>query len=88
MQSSKVYNNEDLNHIGAYYNHVLKTVFDELKWKITLNFALAKETPFDIETLKEQFSTEDFFVKISPVNENEVSEENNLHTLIQNVNLI
>ena len=88
LQSPKVASNKLLNAYGYYYNTTLEAFDIPVKWKVTLNFALAIDTPFDSAVLKSQFSTDYFFVKISPVNENEVSEENNLKTLIQNANVI
>ena len=58
------------------------------KWKVTLNFALAKQTPFDPKLLLEQFDKDACFVKLSPINENVVSKSNDLGTLIHYKNTI
>lgn len=44
----------------------------------TLNMTLVDEADFDIEKLKEYFDPEFFFVKLSPINENDVSDINHL----------
>lgn len=57
--------------------------------KTTLNMTLVDEDDFDIDRLKEHFSPEHFFVKLSPINPNAVSEENELGTgYIDGINLI
>jgi len=39
---------------------------------------LVDESDFDIESLKEYFNKESFFIKLSPINENSISDSNNL----------
>lgn len=57
--------------------------------KTTLNLTLVDESDFDIEKLKEYFPPKDFFVKLSPINPNEVSEKNNLGKgVVEGVNII
>lgn len=56
--------------------------------KTTLNLTLTDEEDFDINILKKYFDPEFFFIKISPLNENKVSEFNNLKGIIEGVNLI
>jgi 23S rRNA (adenine2503-C2)-methyltransferase len=46
--------------------------------KTTLNMTLVDTADFDINKLKKYFDPEYFFIKLSPINENEVSKENNL----------
>jgi 23S rRNA (adenine2503-C2)-methyltransferase len=46
--------------------------------KTTLNLTMAREEDFDITKMKEYFSKDDFFIKISPINPNDVSEENGM----------
>lgn len=46
--------------------------------KITLNFALAKDSPFDPRILKQYFDPEIFLIKITPINPTLKSVENNL----------
>jgi len=57
--------------------------------KTTVNLTLVDEDDFDIEKLKQYFDPEKFFIKLSPINTNEISEKNNLGKgIIQNKNLI
>lgn len=44
----------------------------------TLNMTLVDEKDFDIEILKKYFDPEHFFIKLSPINENDVSKENGM----------
>ncbi len=46
--------------------------------KTTVNLTLIDEADFDIEILKRYFDPKYFFIKLSPINENEVSESNHL----------
>lgn len=46
--------------------------------KTTINLTLARPEDFDIEVLKKYFDPEFFFIKISPINENSVSKENEM----------
>lgn len=46
--------------------------------KTTLNMTLVDENDFDIVQLKKNFASDKFFVKLSPINVNEVSRKNNL----------
>jgi 23S rRNA (adenine2503-C2)-methyltransferase len=46
--------------------------------KTTLNMTLVDETDFNIRKLREHFDPEKFFVKLSPINENEFSRKNAL----------
>jgi len=46
--------------------------------KTTVNLTLVDETDFDIEKLKQWFDPEKFFIKLSPINKNDISEKNNL----------
>jgi 23S rRNA (adenine2503-C2)-methyltransferase len=57
--------------------------------KTTLNMTLVDEADFDIKTLKEHFNKEDFFVKVSPINTNCVSDDNEMGTgVIKQINLV
>lgn len=57
--------------------------------KTTINMTLVDMADFDIVKLKENFDPEFFFIKVSPINPNSVSEENNLGGgVIQGVNII
>lgn len=46
--------------------------------KTTLNMTLVDESDFDIEKLANMFDKEKFFIKLSPINRNEISIKNNL----------
>jgi 23S rRNA (adenine2503-C2)-methyltransferase len=48
------------------------------KLKTTINLTLVDLKDFDVEKLKRLFDPEHFFIKISPINPNEVSEANGL----------
>ena len=50
--------------------------------KITLNFALAKGTPVNLEVLNHYFSPEKFIIKITPINPTHKAEENKLTSYI------
>lgn len=57
--------------------------------KTTLNLTLVDETDFDLEVLKRYFDPEHFFIKLSPINPNEFSDQNLLgEGVIKSVNLI
>lgn len=57
--------------------------------KTTLNLTLARKEDFNIGRLKKSFSTEKFFCKISPINENEVSKKNEMGTgIISQLNIV
>jgi 23S rRNA (adenine2503-C2)-methyltransferase len=56
--------------------------------KTTLNLTLVDEADFDIGKLKQYFDPEFFFVKLSPINPNDVSETNGLgNGVVEAVNL-
>lgn len=46
--------------------------------KTTINMTLVDEEDFDIEKLKEWFDKDHFFIKLSPINRNEISDANQL----------
>ena len=83
LQSSNIMSNEELNGLAG---HIMNNM--ARPWKVTLNFTLAKETPFDVEMLKKQFNNAWVFVKLSPINENVVSEANELESLFTYKNAI
>ena len=61
----------------------------ESNLKTTVNMTLVEESDFDIEKIKKWFDPEKFFIKLSPINKNEVSEKNNLGGgVIESVNLV
>jgi len=61
----------------------------ESNLKTTLNLTLVDEKDFDIEKLRSIFDPEYFFVKLSPINPNVVSEDNELGLgIVESVNLV
>jgi len=48
------------------------------KLKTTLNMTMLREEDFDIVKMKQYFDPKEFFIKISPVNPNDVAEENGI----------
>ena len=56
--------------------------------KTTINLTLVDENDFKIEKLKEWFDPKYFFVKLSPLNENDISDKNNLKGVITAQNLV
>lgn len=88
LQHNGVTSNNFLGRLAWDYNDYLRCHDVEVKWKITLNFALTTETPFDIVELQNQFDQKDVFIKVSPINENTVTEKNNIKGLILQTNNI
>ena len=59
------------------------------KLKTTINLTLVDEDDFDIKKLNEYFDKDYFFVKLSPINKNTISEENEMGDgIIEGVNLV
>jgi len=57
--------------------------------KTTVNMTLVDFSDFDIEKLRASFDPKYFFIKLSPINPNEISEENSLGVgIIEQVNMI
>lgn len=57
--------------------------------KTTVNMTLVDNADFDINILKRNFDPEHFFIKLSPINENEVSKANEMGSgIIKSVNII
>jgi 23S rRNA (adenine2503-C2)-methyltransferase len=56
--------------------------------KTTINMTLVDENDFDIEVLKKYFDPKYFFIKISPLNKNCISDKNELEGIIKIENLI
>ena len=57
--------------------------------KTTVNMTLVDEADFDIENLKKYFEPEHFFIKLSPINVNAVSEANNMgEGIVEGINLV
>ena len=56
--------------------------------KTTLNMTIVRPKDFDINELKRIFDKDKFFVKISPINPNDIAEKNNINDgAIKQVNL-
>ena len=57
--------------------------------KTTVNLTLVDESDFDINKLKKYFDPKHFFIKLSPINPNEVSDANGLGDgVIEGINLV
>lgn len=57
--------------------------------KTTVNMTLIDESDFDIEVLSSLFNKEKFFIKLSPINKNEISEKNGCGAgIVTGLNLI
>ena len=57
--------------------------------KTTINLTLVDESDFDAEKLKQYFDKDYFFVKLSPINPNNISDKNNLGKgIVEGINLI
>ena len=48
------------------------------KLKTTINLTMADKDDWDIDELKKYFNKENFFIKVSPINPNEISEKNGM----------
>ncbi len=67
----------------------LGTVKTNSKLKTTLNMTLVNEDDFSIKRLTSVFNPENFFVKLSPINPNDVSDSNNMGTgYVEGINLV
>lgn len=61
----------------------------ESNLKTTINLTLVDESDFDATKLQQHFSKEHFFIKLSPINPNNISEKNHLgNGVIEGVNLV
>jgi 23S rRNA (adenine2503-C2)-methyltransferase len=59
------------------------------KLKTTVNLTLVDEADFDIDKLKRYFDPKYFFIKLSPINRNEISDQNGLGAgIITTTNII
>lgn len=67
----------------------LGSIRTKSKLKTTLNLTLVDEKDFDINRLEKYFDPKYFFIKLSPINPNPISVENNMgNGIIENINLI
>lgn len=84
---------EHRNWLIPYNNKLsiseLGKIRTESNLKTTLNLTLVDEKDFNIESIKEYFDKDKFFIKISPINVNTISEKNGLGTgIINGINLL
>ncbi len=84
---------EHRNWLIPYKNKMsieeLGKVTTESKLKTSLNLTLVDENDFDIEKIKKYFPKEKFFIKLSPINTNIISDKNSLGKgVIEGINLI
>ena len=57
--------------------------------KTTVNLTLVNENDFDVKKLRENFDPTYFFIKLSPINENEVSNKNEMGSgIISGINIL
>lgn len=57
--------------------------------KTTINMTLVDEKDFDIDKMKKYFDPKYFFVKLSPINENNISKKNHMGKgIIEGVNIV
>lgn len=57
--------------------------------KTTINLTLVNNDDFNIDLLNKYFDKDNFFIKLSPINTNEVSDSNNLgNGIIEGINLV
>ena len=57
--------------------------------KTTINLTLVDTSDFDAEKLKKWFDKDYFFVKLSPINVNSISEKNHLgNGVVEGINLV
>ncbi|EOB6645574.1 radical SAM protein [Vibrio fluvialis] len=82
LQHKDVSSNEDISELIREWHSVPR------EWKVTLNFALTTETPFDVKELRRQFSPDEVFIKVSPINENSESDDNGIKSLFANNNTL
>ena len=84
---------EKRNWLIPYKNKMtlaeLGQIRTESNLKTTVNMTLVDESDFDIVRLKEMFDKDKFFIKLSPINPNAVSDGNNMGTgVIESVNIV
>ena len=61
----------------------------ESNLKTTVNMTLVNEDDFNLELLEKYFDKDYFFIKLSPINKNEVSESNGMGDgVIEGINLV
>lgn len=85
--------NEKRNWLIPYKNKMtleeLGQIRTESNLKTTVNMTLVEEDDFDIDELKRIFDKDYFFIKLSPINPNAISEKNNLGLgAVEGVNIL
>lgn len=94
LQISLHSTDEDRRNTLIPYKHKstiedLGKIRTESHLKTTLNLTLVDEQDFDIEKLKQYFDPRFFFIKISPINKNKISEQNKLGSgIVTGINLV
>jgi 23S rRNA (adenine2503-C2)-methyltransferase len=86
-------NEEKRNWLIPYKNKLtieeLGKIRTKSHLKTTINMTLVDESDFDIEKLKKHFAQDSFFIKVSPVNPNEISDKNLIGDgIIKAINII
>lgn len=86
-------NEERRNNLIPFKNKVsikeLGQIRTNSNLKTTLNLILVDEDDFDINKLREHFDPDKFFIKLSPINKNEISDMNCLgEGIIEGKNLV
>ncbi|KKR07749.1 MAG: hypothetical protein UT32_C0007G0037 [Parcubacteria group bacterium GW2011_GWC2_39_14] len=80
-----------LQPVKKYQLAELKEFADEWKKvserKVTLNFTLCDDNEFDAEKIEKYFLADSIFIKLSPLNENNISTKNHLSGVITAKNL-
>ena len=87
------FDDEKRNWLIPYKNKMsikeLGQIRTQSNLKTTINLTLVDTSDFDAEKLKEWFDKEHFFVKLSPINPNNISEKNHLgNGVVEGVNLV
>lgn len=88
LQHRGVSSNDSIMRCITLYHEILRTGSVQIKWKVTLNFALTTTTPFSIVDLQKQFDADQVFIKVSPINENVETEKNGIKGAIIQTNSI
>jgi 23S rRNA (adenine2503-C2)-methyltransferase len=73
---------EEIGKFGKKWMKILNN-----KRKISINFTIVENAEFNIKKIKKFFQKENFFIKLSPVNENLYTKRNSIKGAIKQVNL-
>lgn len=87
------FDEEHRNWLIPYRNKMtleeLGAVRTESNLKTTINLTLVNVSDFNINEIKRYFDKDKFFIKLSPINKNDVSKKNGLGDgVIEGVNLV